>query len=181
MINNYLIRPRRKAFLGSIIGGIFGIGTSIYSASEQKKAQEKQYALQRNTQLRNTGLTSAANLNQAFANYDELDEEFRNRFMKFGGRKKFAGGGEKASTNNNFWNWSANDTNALISGLGSAGSNLATALVGQAQQQAIYPDNVKTIYGQEKDNEAKYDSAARSEFLNNYYRTAMMRMGGRRR
>ena len=172
MLNNYLNRPRKKAWIGTAIGAAVGIGSAIFGASKQKKAQEQQYALQRNMQLRNTGLTSAANLTQAYANADELDEEFRNRFLRYGGRKKAEdGGGYKRSSS---------DTDALISGLGSAGSSFATALVGQAQQRANYINAINPLMSDKKDNEAVYDSAARSNFLNNYYRTAALRMGGRR-
>ena len=85
-------------------------------------------------EVRNTGLTSAANMTQAYANADELAKEFRSKFKRMGGRKKCEGGG-----------WTNNDTEALISSLGSAGSNLATTLVGRAQQNGIYPSAVKPV------------------------------------
>lgn len=173
MLNNYLNRPRKKAFLGSIISGVVGIGTSIFGAAKQKEAQKQQYRLQRNMELRNTGLTSAANLTRTFANADELDEEFRNRFLRYGGRRKAEGGGD--------WKWSDSDTSALINGLSSAGSSFATALVGQASQRANYINAINPLTSNKKDNEAIYDSAARSNFLNNYYRTTALRMGGRSR
>lgn len=166
MLQNYLNRPRKKAWIGAAIGAAVGIGSAIFGASKQKKMQEQQYAMQRATEERNTGLTSAANLTQAYANSDELDKEFRSRFMRMGGRKKCA--------------WGAEDTTALINGLGSAGSSIATSIIGQAQQRANYINAIKPIANDRKD-DAVYDSAARSEFLNNYYRTSMMRCGGRRR
>ena len=166
MLNNYFNRPRKKAWIGAAIGAAVGIGSAIFGASRQKKAQEQQYAMQREAEARNTGLTSAANLTQAYANSDELDKEFRSRFMRMGGRKKCG--------------WGAEDTTALINSLGSAGSNIATSIIGQAQQRANYINAVNPLISDKKDN-AAYDSAARSEFLNNYYRTSMMRCGGRRR
>ena len=169
MLNNYLNRPRNKAFLGSIISGVIGIGSSIFGAAKQKEAQREQYRLQQNTQLRNTGLTSAANLTQAYSNADELDEEFRNRFLSYGGRRKAEDGGG--------WKWSDIDTSSLISGLSSAGSNISTSLIGQAQQRANYINAVNPLTSKKED-EAVYDSAARSNFLNNYYRTMAMRCGG---
>lgn len=164
MLNNYLNRPRKKAWAGAAINALVGIGSAIFGASQSKKAQEKQYALQRAAQLRNTGLTSASNLTQVYSNADELDKEFRNRFYKFGGRRKAT--------------WGAEDTSALISSLGSAGSNIATAMIGQAQQRASYVNAINPLTSKKED-EAVYDSAARTDFLNNYYRTAMLRMGGR--
>lgn len=174
MWNDYLNRPRRKAFVGSIISGVLGVGSSIFGALKQKEAQRQQYRLQRNMELRNTGLTSAANLNKTFANADELDEEFRNRFLRCGGRRKFEDGGSSSSG----WKWSSSDTDALISGLGSAGSSFATALIGQASQRANYINAINPLMSDKKDNEAVYDSAARSNFLDNYYRTSALRCGG---
>lgn len=170
MLNNYLNRPRKKAWIGAAISAAVGIGSSIFGASRQKKAQEQQFRLQRNMELRNAGLTSAANLNQTFANANELDEEFKNRFLRCGGRRKAEDGGG--------FKWSSSDTDALISGLGDAGSNFATALVGQAQQKANYVNAINPLMSDKKDNEAVYDSAARSNFLDNYYRTAALRCGG---
>lgn len=209
MLNNYLNRPRNKAFLGSIISGVIGIGTSIFGAAKQKEAQRQQYRLQRNMELRNTGLTSAANLIKAYSNADELDEEFKNRFLRFGGRRKalfgdyipnyaaptvesyayklggrkrFEGGGDTktSNTSSNGWNWSNADTNALISGLSSAGSNLATSLIGQATQRANYINSINPLIGDRNSDKTIYDSAARSELLNNYYRTSTLRCGGKR-
>lgn len=165
MLNNYLNRPRKKAWIGAAIGAGVGLLSSVFGASKQKRAQERQYALQRNMELRNAGLTSASNLTQAFSNIDELNEEFRNRFLRCGGRRKAA--------------WGAEDTSALISGLGSAGQNFVTNLVGQAQQKANYINAINPLISK-KDDEAVYDSAARSNFLNNYYRTTALRMGGRK-
>ena len=163
MLNNYLNRPRQKAWLGAAIGAAVGIGSAIFGASKQKKAQEQQFKLQQAMEARNVGLTSAANLTQAYSNSDELNEEFRNRFLRCGGRRKAK--------------WGAEDTTALINSLSSAGSNIATNIIGRAQQQGIYPNAVKPLVNN-NDNEAVYDSAGRSNFLNNYYRTSSLRFGG---
>lgn len=163
MIINYYGRPRQKAWLGAAIGAAVGLGSAIFGASKQKKAQEQQMKLQQAMEARNVGLTSAANLTQAYYNSDELNEEFRNRFLRYGGRRKAK--------------WGAEDATALINSLGSAGSNIATNIIGRAQQQGIYPNAVKPLVNN-NDNEAVYDSAARSNFLNNYYRTSALRCGG---
>lgn len=178
MLNNYLSRPRKKAWVGAAIGAGVGVLTSLFGASRKKAAQEQTFRLQRNTELRNVGLTSAANLTRTFANADELDEEFRNRFYRCGGRKKAEAGTESRGGG---WKWSDSDTSALISGLGSAGSSFVTSLVGQAQQRANYINSINPLTSDKKDNEAVYDSAARTDFLNNYYRTANLRCGGSRK
>lgn len=169
MLNNYLNRPRRKAWIGAAIGAAVGIGSTLFGASKQKKAQEEQFKLQQAMEARNTGLTSAANMTQAYANADELAKEFRSRFMRMGGRKKCEGGG-----------WTSADTESLINSLGSAGSNLATSIVGKAQQNAIYPSAVKPIVSTDK-TDAVYDSANRSQMLNDYYRVSSLRCGGGRK
>lgn len=163
MINNYSIRPRRKAFLGTAISAIVGIGSSILGASSQKKAQERQYALQRAAENRNVGVQGAANLTEAFVNADEEDRDFRNRFFLYGGRKKAK--------------WGADDTNALINAFGNLGQTAATSIIGQAVQKGFNPTAINPIVNKDED-KAVYDSAGRTDFLNNYYRTAMLRCGG---
>ena len=164
MVNNYLTRPRRKAWLGAAIGAVLGIGSSIFGAAKQKEAEKQQQRLQRNTELRNTGLTSAANLTQAFSNANELDEEFKSRFYKCGGRKKAE--------------WGAEDTISLITGLGSTGSSIATNIIGHESQKANYVNAINPLKSNPKDDDAVYDSAARSNMLNDYYRVANLRCGG---
>lgn len=179
MLNNYLNRPRKKAWVGAAISAAVGIGSSIFGALKQKNAQQKQYALQRNTQLRDTGLTSAANMTQSFANANELDEEFRNRFMRMGGRRRFTDGGEVSNGGGNGFKWSMDDTLSLITGLGSAGSNVANSAIMPSPHTGVYSNAIKPLSKDDKDNEAVYDSAARSNFLNNYYRTSSLRCGGK--
>lgn len=164
--NDYFKRPRKKAWAGAAIGAVVGLGSAIFGASKQKKVQEQQMKLQQAMEARNVGLTSAANLTQVYSNSDELDEEFRNRFLRYGGRRKAE--------------WGAEDTTALINSLGNASSNIATNIIGRAQQQGIYPNAIKPIVNN-NDNEAVYDSAGRSNFLNNYYRTSALRCGGGRK
>lgn len=170
MLKRYINIPRRRAWLGAAIGAAVGIGSTLFGASKQKKAQEQQYALQRNAQERNIGLQSAANLTQAYANSDEVDREFRNRFLLYGGRRKAKGGLE----------WTVDDTSALIGSLGSAGSNFVNSMIGQAAAVGFNPQAIRTFGKDLDDEQVVYDSAARNDFLNNYYRTANLRCGGKR-
>lgn len=181
MIKNYY-NNRRKAWLGAAIGGAIGIGTAIFGAYNQRKAQLKQFALQRNTQERNTGLQNAANLTQAFANSDELDREFRNRFLSYGGRRKAEGGTEtKVETPaKTGYKWTDSDTDSLISGLSSAGQNIVNSTIATVSPNGYNPQAIKPFINENDDKSAIYDSAARSNFLNNYYQTANLRCGGKR-
>ena len=169
MLKNYLNRPRKKAWIGAAIGAAVGIGSAIFGASKQSKAQKEQAALQRGAELRRAGLESAANLTRAYANEDELSKEFAQRFYRMGGRKKYAGGG-----------WSDIDTNALINGLGSAGSSIASNVIGNNVIPMVTTNTARIKYKQVGEGNATYDSAARSELLNNYYQTSMLKAGGKR-
>ena len=202
MLNNYLNRPRKKAWIGAAIGAAASIGSAIFGASQQRKAQQKQLALQRNTQAREAGIQSAMNLTQAYANYDELDEEFRNRFLRYGGRRKAEAGTEEKTDDNSSsdsnsssdnsgsssgggfsfdYEWSNQDTNDIISGVGSAVGDIASNLIRNNVSRSGETFTPIKVNGRKVgSNNAVYDSAARSQFLNNYYKTATMRMGGKR-
>ena len=212
MLNNYLNRPRRKAWIGAAIGAAASIGSAIFGASQQRKAQQKQLALQRNTQAREAGIQSAMNLTQAYANYDELDEEFRNRFFRYGGRRKAEAGTEEkkddntssdsgssessdsgrsdtnsSSSSSGFsgidfnYEWSNKDTDDIIGGVGSAVGDIASSLIRNnvhRSGETFIP--IKTAMKPVGNNKAVYDSAARSSFLNDYYKVNTLRCGGRR-
>ena len=190
--NNYFVRPRRKAFIGAAIGAAAGIGSSIFGAIQQRKAQQKQFNLQQNTQAREAGLQSATNLTQAYANYNELDKEFQDRFLRYGGRRKAELGTEEPEETKveetpkidikggDGYKWSSNDTSDIISSVGSAVGNIASSLIGNninRSSRIFTPIKVNTA---SSNNEAVYDSAARSSFLNDYYKINTMRCGGRK-
>lgn len=212
MLNNYLNRPRRKAWIGAAIGAAASIGSAIFGASQQRKAQQKQLNLQRNTQAREVGIQSAANLTQAYSNYDDLNEEFRNRFFLYGGRRKAEAGTEEKKDDNNSsdngssensdsgnsdtssssgsgtfsgidlnYEWSKEDTNDIISGVGSAIGDIAGSFIRNnvhRSGETFIP--IKTAMKPVGNNKAVYDSAARSSFLNDYYKVNTLRCGGRK-
>lgn len=190
--NNYFARPRKKAWIGAAISAGVGLGSSIFGAIQQRKAQQKQFNLQQNTQAHQAGLQSAANLTQAYANYDELEKEFQNRFLRYGGRRKAELGTEEPKETKveeppkvdvgggNGYKWSSNDTSDIISGVGSAVGNIASSLINNnvnRSSRIFTPIKVNTA---SSNNEAVYDSAARSSFLNDYYKINTMRCGGRK-
>lgn len=164
MMNNFIYRPRRKAWLGTAITTAISLGSSLLGASAKKRAQEEQYRLQAQAQARQTAYQSAQNLNQSYANAGDLNEEFQNRFLRYGGRRKAK--------------WGTADTTALISALGNAGSNIGTAMIGQAVQQGFNPTAFKPL-SIKTDDEAVYDSASRKNIFNN--QPIVYRLGGCRR
>lgn len=184
--NDYFKRPRKKAWIGAAIGAAASIGSSIFGAIQQRKAQQRQFNLQQNTQAREVGLQSAANLTQAYANYDELDKEFQNRFLRYGGRRKAELGTEENTevktseieTGGDGYKWSNNDTSSIISGIGSAVGNIAGSIIENNVNRSSRVFNPIKINPVNRNNEAVYDSAARSNALNNYYKVATLRAGG---
>lgn len=95
-------RKRRKAFLGAIISAVAAIGSAVASgiaANKRAKAQQNANQLQNEAQLkqnqlieqtanRNAGIQTAANLTQSYNNAPELEQEFKDKFLRYGGRVK---------------------------------------------------------------------------------------------
>lgn len=133
---------RNKAFLGAIIGAVAGIGSSILGSVTNKNSSEKAQRQQQIAQNRQDTYTMAQNLSNAYGNQEYVDEFNKRVTFKKGGKmntkgdrlvreKKFACGGRKktACGTRKKAEWGAEDTSALISGLGSAGSNIASAAI----------------------------------------------------
>lgn len=133
---------RNKAFLGAIIGAVAGIGSSILGGVMNKNSSEKAQRQQQIAQNRQDTYTMAQNLSNAYGNQEYVDEFNKRVTFKKGGKmntkgdrlvreKKFACGGRKktACGTRKKAEWGAEDTSALISGLGSAGSNIASAAI----------------------------------------------------
>lgn len=57
------------------------------------EAQEKLNQEQNELSAQKVGIQSAQSLTQAFGNTADIDKEFKNRFMRCGGRKKYESGG----------------------------------------------------------------------------------------
>lgn len=140
---------RNKAFLGAIIGAVAGIGGSILGGVMNKNSSEKAQRQQQISQNRKDTYSMAQNLSNAYGNQEYVDEFNKRITFKKGGKmntkddrlireKKFACGGRKkacggrakaACGTRKKAEWGAEDTSALISGLGSAGSNIASAAI----------------------------------------------------
>lgn len=133
---------RNKAFLGAIIEAVAGIGSSILGGVMNKNSSEKAQRQQQIAQNRQDTYTMAQNLSNAYGNQEYVDEFNKRVTFKKGGKmntkgdrlvreKKFACGTRKkaACGTRKKAEWGADDTSALISGLGSAGSNIASAAI----------------------------------------------------
>lgn len=101
------IQNRKKAFLGTAlaIGGLVtGVASSIFGGINARKQQElaqEQARLQAEAQAKQNkaieqaadtkaGMQTASSLTNYYANENELTSEFRNRFMRCGGKRKKA-------------------------------------------------------------------------------------------
>lgn len=92
-------RPRKKAFIGALIGAATNIGSSIFNGIKQRKAQQQQRLNEnRNEDLQMTR-QSATNLNSTLENANAYRDDFRNQYMRCGGRSKKEYGGN-TNTNN---------------------------------------------------------------------------------
>lgn len=98
------------------------------------EAQEKLNQEQNELSAQKVGIQSAQSLTQAFGNTADIDKEFKNRFMKCGGRKKYKCGGRKKA-------WFGIAT-AIDSGIGNIIS-AATAQTGVPAYKLDYSGRLK--------------------------------------
>jgi hypothetical protein len=98
------------------------------------EAQEKLNQEQNELSAQKVGMQSAQSLTQAFGNTADIDKEFKNRFMRYGGRKKCKCGGRKKA-----WLGIAS---AIDSGIGNVIS-AATAQTGVPAYKLDYSGRLK--------------------------------------
>lgn len=79
----------------------------------QVEAQEKLNKEQNELAAQKIGIQNAQSLTQAFGNTADINKEFKNRFMRYGGKKKCKCGGRKKAK----YGW--NDVAGTVSGIGS--------------------------------------------------------------
>lgn len=118
-----MTNKRHKAFIGAIIGTAANVIGGAIKNKKQRKAAEKQRALEQAQQIR-TETYQQANALQQMLNSDAIEQEFANRMtLKAGGKtkydrikynKKYACGGR-----------SKKDFGAAVQGIG----NLASAII----------------------------------------------------
>lgn len=139
---------RKKAFIGAVIGAVAAIGSAVAGSVISKNNAEKQAEEQQRLQNKNDTYTMAQNLTAGYGNQDYV-RDFKNRvkFKKGGimnnkyndriGRiKKFKCGGRKKAA------WGANDTEAVISGLGSGISNIASSAITNSADTTVSRGNM---------------------------------------
>lgn len=188
---------RNKAFLGAVIGAVAGLGSSIIGGIMGKNSAEKAQRQQQLAQNRQDTYTMAQNLSNAYGNQEYVDEFNKRVTFKKGGKmntkgdrlvreKKFACGGRKKSAcggrskaacgTRKKAEWGAEDTSALISGLGSAGSNIASAAINSSIDRS--PIAKSMFSGKPKESIERPDYLSSEAITDNAY---YFRCGGAKR
>lgn len=171
---------RKKAFVGAIIGAVAAIGSSIASSVISKKNAKKQAEEQQKQQNRQDTYEMAQNLTAGYGD-QEYVKDFKNRVQfkkggimnnKYNDRieriKKFKCGGRKKAA------WGANDTEAVISGLGSGISNVASSAITNSTDTSVSRGNIFS-------NEPKTTIETPDYMIStNMMRPAYLRCGGKR-
>lgn len=188
---------RNKAFLGAIIGAVAGIGSSILGGVMNKNSSEKAQRQQQISQNRKDTYSMAQNLSNAYGNQEYVDEFNKRITFKKGGKmntkddrlireKKFACGGRKkacggrakaACGTRKKAEWGAEDTSALINGLGSAGSSLASAAISSSINRS--PIATTQFSGKPKEYLERPDYLVNNATDNGYY--SIFACGGKRK
>lgn len=189
---------RDKAFLGAVIGAVAGIGSTIVGGLMNKNSAKKSQRQQQTAQNKQDTYTMAQNLSNAYGNQEYVDEFnkrvtfkkggkmnikgdrlIRETKLACGGRKKTACGGKTkaACGTRKKALWGVEDTTALISGLGSAGSNIASAAINSSIDRS--PINKSMFSGKPKEYIEKPDYLIVNATDNGYYST--FACGGKRK
>ena len=187
---------RDKAFLGAVIGAVAGIGSAIVAGNMNKNSAKKSQRQQQTAQNKQDTYTMAQNLSNAYGNQEYVDEFNKRVTFKKGGKmntkgdriireKKFACGGRKKNACGGRSKttcgtrkkalWGVEDTTALIGGLGSAGSNIASAAINSSIDRS--PINKSMFSGKPKEYIEKPDYLIVNATDNGYY----YRCGGAKR
>lgn len=171
---------RNKAFLGAVIGAVANIGSTIAGGIMSKNSAEKAQRQQQMAQNRKDTYSMAQNLSNAYGNQEYVDEFNKRVTFKKGGKmntkgdrlvreKKFACGGRKktACGTRKKAAWGASDTSALINGLSSAGSSLASAAINSSIDRS--PIATSQFSGKPKEYIEKPDYLITNAIENGYY------------
>ena len=178
---------RDKAFLGAIIGAVAGIGSAIAGGIMGKHSAEKAQRQQQIAQNRKDTYSMAQNLSNSYGNQEYVDEFNKRVTFKKGGKmntkydrlvreKKFACGGRNkacggrakaACGTRKKAAWGESDTSALINGLGSAGSSLASAAISSSINRS--PIATSQFSGKPKEYLERPDYLVNNATENGYY------------
>lgn len=118
---------RKKAWLGAAISGLLSIGSSIFGNSQANKAAKEQQAeMQRLQNIKDSHMI-ANNISNAYADQSYVNDTYKNRVAAYGTSKKI----KSSKTNKRIkagLGWTSDDTNSVISSIGSSFSNMNNAI-----------------------------------------------------
>lgn len=142
-------RPKKKAFIGALIGAGVSIASSLIGGAIQRKKEAQARAAAQIAQNKQAAYNIADNLTNQYANQEYVDEMNKRIEFAAGGElnkanyrvrrpKRYGLGGENSSNNNN-----NNDVDAsnIINSVGNGISSIAGAMMSNPQN-AIKTENV---------------------------------------
>lgn len=103
----------------------------------QAKAQEELNKQQNELSAQKVGIQSAQSLTQAYGNTADINKEFKNRFMRYGGRKKCKCGGKQKAK----FGWG--DVAGTVSGVGSIVTSAMTPTANVATGKLDYSQRLE--------------------------------------
>lgn len=87
---------RKKAFIGAAIGAVASIAGGIIGGAKKRKAAKKEALRQKRLENFNNATNTANALNESLSGQQELQENFYDQYMKFGGKLKYHNRNKKA-------------------------------------------------------------------------------------
>ena len=99
MMKNNKYKPRKKAFIGAIIGAATSIAGGIIGARKRKRAARREAARQKAIKRNEETYKSIEALNAGLEGQEEIQDNFMEQYMRYGGiakNKKYKNRNKKA-------------------------------------------------------------------------------------
>lgn len=159
---------RKKCFLGALIGGVLGVGSSLLSNNMSNKAAKRQVAEQQRLQNIKDAQQTAYNLSATYGDRSIVDQFSQRVIGKYGTKVKR----KKCKLG-----WTSNDTSSVISAAANAFSNINNT-ISQNRRDAMTVTSKEAL-----PLNAKTELVVPDYMNNPYYtdRLTLFRCGGRKR
>ena len=98
-MKNNKYKPRKKAFIGAIIGAATSIAGGIIGARKRKRAARREAARQKAIKRNEETYKSIEALNAGLEGQEEIQDNFMEQYMRYGGiakNKKYKNRNKKA-------------------------------------------------------------------------------------
>lgn len=160
VMKNNKYKPRKKAFIGAIIGAATSIAGGIIGARKRKRAARREAARQKAIKRNEETYKSIEALNAGLEGQEEIQDNFMEQYMRYGGiakNKKYKNRNKKA----------IGGVGEIIGSAISGAANIVSAVtespeiaqtgnvIGQTVGKGLAKHNAKRIAEQRKDNLTK--------------------------